>query len=133
MPLTCGCCVFSGIGLCDWPILRPEESYPVYVCVLLGVIGATKPSTPKIIGCNKLRRTKKKNLLIINYSQQDAMFLEFIYFYKRSTYFRRFVRPSSGAHNCTYSFRYCQTNTAASCYRGGDGTCGADGVPSPPR
>jgi hypothetical protein len=25
------------------------------------------------------------------------------------------LRPSSGAHNCTYSFRYCQTNTAASC------------------
>jgi hypothetical protein len=28
------------------------------------------------------------------------------------------LRPSSGAHNCTYSFRYCQTNTAACCYRG---------------
>jgi len=32
----------------------------------------------------------------------------FIYFYRRSTCFRRFLRPSSGAHNCTYSFRYCQ-------------------------
>ena len=32
----------------------------------------------------------------------------FIYFYRRSTSFRRFLRPSSGAHNCTYSFRYCQ-------------------------
>ena len=31
-----------------------------------------------------------------------------IYFYRRSTCFRRFLRPSSGAHNCTYSFRYCQ-------------------------
>jgi len=30
------------------------------------------------------------------------------YFYRRSTFFRRFLRPSSGAHNCTYSFRYCQ-------------------------
>jgi len=30
-----------------------------------------------------------------------------------STYFRRFLRPSSGAQNCTYSVRYCQTNTAA--------------------
>jgi len=28
--------------------------------------------------------------------------------YERSTCFRRFLRPSSGAHNCTYSFRYCQ-------------------------
>ena len=32
----------------------------------------------------------------------------FIYFYGRSTCFRRFLRPSSGAHNCTYIFRYCQ-------------------------
>ena len=32
----------------------------------------------------------------------------FIYFYTRSTCFRRFLRSSSGAHNCTYSFRYCQ-------------------------
>jgi len=53
-------------------------------------------------------------------SQQDATFLDFIYFYRRSTCFRRFLRPSSGAHNCTYSVRYCQTNTAVSCYRGGD-------------
>ena len=50
----------------------------------------------------------KNNELITNYSQQDATFLEFIYFYRRSTCFRRFLRPSSGAHNCTYSFRYCQ-------------------------
>jgi len=28
--------------------------------------------------------------------------------YRRCTCFRRFLRPSSGAHNCTYSFRYCQ-------------------------
>jgi len=46
--------------------------------------------------------------VITNYSQQDATFLEFIYFYRRSTCFRQFLRPSSGAHNCTYSFRYCQ-------------------------
>jgi len=45
---------------------------------------------------------------ISNYSQQDATLFEFIYFYRRSTCFRRFLRPSSGAHNCTYSFRYCQ-------------------------
>ena len=32
----------------------------------------------------------------------------YIYFYRHSTCFRRFLRPSSGAHNCTYSLRYCQ-------------------------
>jgi hypothetical protein len=47
--------------------------------------------------------------VITNYSQQDATFLEYIYFYRLSTSFRRFLRPSSGAHNCTYSFRYCQS------------------------
>jgi len=31
-----------------------------------------------------------------------------IYFERRSTCFRRFLRPSSGAHNCTNTFRYCQ-------------------------
>jgi len=39
-----------------------------------------------------------------------------------STCFRRFLLPSSGAQNCTYSVRYCQTNTAACCYYGWDGT-----------
>jgi len=47
--------------------------------------------------------------IIPNYSQQDATFLEFIYIYRHSTCFRRFLYPSSGAHNCTYGFRYCQS------------------------
>jgi hypothetical protein len=46
--------------------------------------------------------------IITDYSQEDAYFPEFIYFYRRSTCFRRFFRPSSGANICTYSFRYCQ-------------------------
>jgi len=32
-----------------------------------------------------------------------------------STCFRRFLRPLSGGQNCTYSVRYCQTNTVACC------------------
>jgi hypothetical protein len=48
------------------------------------------------------------NNIITNYIQRDKRFIEFIYFYRRSTCFRRFLRPSSGAHKCTYSFRYCQ-------------------------
>ena len=47
--------------------------------------------------------------IILNYNQQDATFFDlFIYFYRRSISFRRFLRPSSGAHNCKHSFRYCQ-------------------------
>jgi len=49
-----------------------------------------------------------KTNTVTNYGQQDATFLEFIYFYRRCTCFRLFLHPSSGAHNCTYSFRYCQ-------------------------
>ena len=58
-----------------------------------------------------LLRTQQEQikLRITNYSQQDANFLEFI-----STDALHvsggFLRPSSGAHNCTYSFRYCQQN-----------------------
>jgi len=60
--------------------------------------------------CDEVRRMKLLMYcpIITNYSQQDATFLEFIYFYRRSTCFRWFLRPSSGAHNCTYSFRYCR-------------------------
>ena len=43
----------------------------------------------------------------INYNQKDANILGYL-FLKCCTYFRRFLRPSSGAHNCTFSFRYCQ-------------------------
>ena len=32
----------------------------------------------------------------------------FIRFYRRRMCFGRFLRPSSGAHNCTHSFRYSQ-------------------------
>ena len=51
----------------------------------------------------------------INYSHVSKLqptrcnFSLFIYFYRRSTCFRRSFRPSSGAQNCTYSFSYCQT------------------------
>ena len=41
------------------------------------------------------------------YNQKDATILIYL-FLKRSTCFRRLLRPSSGAHNCTHSFRYCQ-------------------------
>ena len=41
-----------------------------------------------------------------NYNQQDVTI--FYLFLKGSTCFGRFLRPSSGARNCTFSFRYCQ-------------------------
>jgi len=44
-------------------------------------------------------------------------FLDLFISINSSTCFRRFLRTSSGAQNCTYSVRYCQTITAASCYQ----------------
>jgi len=43
----------------------------------------------------------------INYNRKDATTFDYL-FLKDSTSFGRFLRPSSGAHNCTFSFRYCQ-------------------------
>jgi len=49
-------------------------------------------------------------------------FLDPFIFTNHCTRFRRFLCPSSGEQNCKYSIRYCQTNTAACCYRGWDWT-----------
>jgi hypothetical protein len=56
----------------------------------------------------------------LEYNQQAATFSRSINFYKASSCFRRFLRPSSGAQHCTYSVRYCQTSTAACCCHGWD-------------
>jgi len=42
----------------------------------------------------------------IEYNQQDVMFHNFFISVRRSTCFRQFFHPSSGAQNCTYSVRY---------------------------
>jgi len=60
------------------------------------------------------------SLLSLKYSQQDATFFDLFISINCSTCFRLFLRPSSGAQNCTYSVRYCQNSTAACCYRGWD-------------
>ena len=43
---------------------------------------------------------------IFKYNQQDATLYNGIYYYKCSTCFRRFLRPSSGAQNCIHSIGY---------------------------
>ena len=69
-------------------------------------------SRNEVVGCNI------KNLFIsvvffyfITYFfiTTNKMQLNLVYlFLKVSTYFGQFLRPSSGAHNCTLSLRYCQ-------------------------
>jgi hypothetical protein len=48
-------------------------------------------------------------------TQKHATFLDVFISINCFTCFRQFHRPLSGAQNCTYSVRYCQTNTAACC------------------
>jgi len=43
---------------------------------------------------------------VFKQNQQDAMLHNGIYYYKCSTCFRRFLRPSSGAQNCIHSIGY---------------------------
>jgi len=52
------------------------------------------------------------------YNHQDANFLNLFISVRRSTCFRRVFSPSSGAQNCTYSVRHCQSITATCCQRG---------------
>ena len=44
--------------------------------------------------------------IFAEYNQQDATFHNLFISVRRSTCFRRFLRPSSGAQNCTYNVRY---------------------------
>jgi len=65
--------------------------------------------------CKNTKLTTFKHLTFIGpyiasifaeYNQQDAMFHNSCISVRRSTCFRWFFRPSSGAQNCTYSVRY---------------------------
>jgi hypothetical protein len=49
----------------------------------------------------------------LRYYKYIPRFLDIFISINCSTCFRRFLRPSSVAQNCTYSVRYCQTNTTA--------------------
>jgi len=47
-------------------------------------------------------------VLILITTNKMQLFFIYLFISKCSTCFRRFIRPSPGAHNCTHSFRYCQ-------------------------
>jgi len=44
-----------------------------------------------------------RQLAVFKHNQQDATIHNVVYYNKRSTCFRRFLRPSSGAQNCKHS------------------------------
>jgi len=63
-----------------------------------------------------IQRAADNTYSLSNYKLQPTRcnFYWFIYFYRRSTCFRRFLRPSSGAHNCTYILSSASSKVAAS-------------------
>ena len=67
-----------------------------------------RASYPQQKGTFSYADTKNSELLqvLAGCNQQDATFQNFFISARRSTCFRRFFRPSSGAQTCTYSFRY---------------------------
>jgi len=121
----------SGRGLCDELITRPEESYRL-CCVVVCDLETSRMGAPYIYDISHLRvkQSLKYNASIVFIApivlkkgskvqpKKMQRFLHLFISTNCSICFRRFLRPSSGAQNCTYSVRYCQTNTAACCYRG---------------
>jgi hypothetical protein len=59
------------------------------------------------------RVVTQKSTYLSSTTSKTQRFLDLFISINCSTCFRRFLRPSSGAQNCRYSVRYCQTNTAA--------------------
>jgi hypothetical protein len=51
--------------------------------------------------------------VVFKYNQQDAMLYNILYYCQCSTCLRRFLRPSSGAQNCTHSIWYMSSFLAA--------------------
>jgi len=58
MDTSCECCESSG-RVCDGPIPRPEESYRVYLCVLLSVVRCNNQSL-QVQWVGKRGQTKKE-------------------------------------------------------------------------
>jgi hypothetical protein len=50
---------------------------------------------------------------VFKLNQQDPILHNTIYYYKRSTCFRQFLRPSSGAQNCLQSIGYLSSFSAS--------------------
>ena len=67
-------------------------------CLMFDVVGGAFRSTCIIVRAGLY--------MFAEYNQQDVTFHNFFISVRRSTCFRRFFRPSSGAQNCTYSVRY---------------------------
>jgi len=57
--------------------------------------------------------TAHMNVFVFKYNQQDAMLHNILYYCQCSTCFRRFIRPLSGAQNCTHSIGYMSSLLAA--------------------
>jgi hypothetical protein len=64
----------------------------------------------KFCHCNWMFKLK---FVSFKYNQQDATLYSILYYCQCSTCFRRLLRPSSGAQNCTHSICYMSSLLAA--------------------
>jgi hypothetical protein len=60
MFVCCECCMFSGRGLCDGLIARPEESYRLWCVVCVCVISKNLVNEEAIARVGLQRHVKKK-------------------------------------------------------------------------
>jgi hypothetical protein len=59
MSVSCECCVLSGRGVCDIPILRPEESYRLW-CAILGDLETSRMRRLwPALGCSAREKYRK--------------------------------------------------------------------------
>jgi len=65
MDVCCVCCVFSGRGLCDELITRPEESYRLWCVVECDLETSRKRRSWSTGGCRAKNKTKKNVLFPI--------------------------------------------------------------------
>ena len=67
MPVSCGCCVLSGRGLCDDPITRPEASCRLSrACVCVSLSGIRCNSNPQQLQWEGRRCQNKKEFLLLD-------------------------------------------------------------------
>jgi len=82
MFVCCECCVFSGRGLCDRLITRPEESYQLWCVVVCDLETSSRMRRPWpalgcsaikkvwiLYGCNLKSSFKFLNILYVCYSE----------------------------------------------------------------
>jgi hypothetical protein len=103
------CCVWSGRGLCFWPITSPEESCRLFVYVLLSVIRCNNLLHLKWVGRkgqSKKERTKERKKIIHKGKrhkiQQSRSYLQLYLLSTFTAVHYRKLHPNGDRHTSTF-------------------------------